>query len=105
MQVSLDELKAKLLEENLKEMFRQAYEQGVNDAKRITSFPPVLKREHLKDIFQIEMSTVEKIVRRKDFPKLETIQARYPRDKVFAWINENSTYVTENTNFYKRNIS
>ncbi|MCM3111646.1 hypothetical protein [Lederbergia lenta] len=103
--VKIDELKVEFLEENLKVMFRQAYEQGVKDAQERYTLPHVLKKEHLAEIFQIKMPTVEKIARIPSFPKFERVQARYPRDKVFEWIDDNSSYVEENTNYFNQAIS
>jgi len=33
---------------------------------------------------------VNKIIKDSSFPRLKTIQARYPRDAVFAWIESNT---------------
>lgn len=100
MQISLDELKAKLLEENLKEMFQMAYEQGLNDAKEKQSLPLLLKKKDLAEIFQVALPTVENIIRMDGFPKSKVVQARYPRDKVLKWINENTEYVRTHTSYY-----
>lgn len=105
MQVTLDELKAKLLTENLKQMFQEAYEQGLEDARKIQSYPPMLKKKHLTEIFQVELPTVENIIRKEGFPKSTIVQARYPRDEVFEWINDNIEYVHYNTNYFRKGIS
>lgn len=100
MDITLSELESKLLGERLQALFQKAYEQGVKDAKRQFYFPEVLTKDHLVEMFQIEKPTVNKLVARPNFPKLKNIQARYPRDQVLAWINENSTWVSNNTNYY-----
>lgn len=105
MQISLDELKAKLLEENLKEMFQQAYEQGLNDAKEKLALPALLKKKDLADLFQVKLPTVENIIRMEGFPKSKVVQARYPRDEVLDWINKNIEYVHYNTNYFRKGIS
>ncbi|MCJ8008937.1 hypothetical protein ACFFF5_21215 [Lederbergia wuyishanensis] len=105
MQISLDELKANLLSESLKEMFQQAYEQGLNDAKEQQALPTLLKKKDLADLFQVALPTVENIIRMEGFPKSKVVQARYPRDEVFIWINKNIEYVHYNTNYLKMSIS
>lgn len=102
MDITFSELESKFLEERLNLLFQKAYEKGLEDAQRRFGFPEVLTKDHLVQMFQIEKPTVNKLVARPDFPKLKNIQARYPRDQVLAWINENSTWVSNNTNYYSK---
>jgi len=93
MQIMLDNLKAKLLEENLKDLFLQAYEQGLKDGQEKYSYPDLLTKKDLVNIFQVKEPTVNKIVAIPDFPKSNFVTARYPRDEVFKWMKQNSTAV------------
>ncbi|MFC2947558.1 hypothetical protein [Virgibacillus sediminis] len=90
MQISIDELKAKLLEENLKDLFVEAYEQGLRDGQEKYGYPDLLTKRDLVKIFQVKEPTVNKIVATPGFPKSKFVKARYPRDEVFKWIRENS---------------
>lgn len=74
-------------------LISQAYEQGVEDGRSKFSYPPVLTNQHLMDILQIELPTVNKIVKDTSFPRLKTIRARYPRDEVFDWIKKNTVAI------------
>ncbi len=105
MQHTINELQTELINENLKLMFRQAYEQGLEDARKEQTYPVTLRKQHLAEIFQVELPTVENIIRKEGFPKSTVVQARYPRDKVFEWINENTEYVHYNTNYFSKSIS
>lgn len=89
MQVSLEELQARLLEENLKTMFTQAYEEGLQDAREVYALPLHLKKQDIANLFQIELATVDKIIRMEGFPKSKVISARYPRDMVLKWAEGN----------------
>lgn len=80
-----------LLTQKITLAIEQAFQKGIETGLKKNSFPPVLKKEHLCEILQIEVPTVNKLVARKDFPKLTTVQARYPRDQVFEWIERNSS--------------
>lgn len=93
--ITFDELEAKLFANRMEEMFQQAYEKGVQDGMQKYAYPPVLKNEHLAEIFQVKPSTVSKIITNPSFPRLSAIQARYPRDEVFAWIERNTTFLKE----------
>lgn len=94
MQVSIDELKAKLLEENLKDLFIEAYEQGLKDGQEKYSYPDLLTKKDLVKIFQVKEPTVNKIIAIQGFPKSKFVTARYPRDEVFKWIRDNSELAT-----------
>ncbi|MGE6260909.1 hypothetical protein ACQKCU_24035 [Heyndrickxia sporothermodurans] len=96
-QITLEELEAKLLEENLKVMFQKAYEQGVADGQKRFNLPYTLTRNHLKEIFQVELPTVDKITAHPTFPKFQLVRARYPRDQVLEWINKNSDFIEKTT--------
>lgn len=64
-----------------------------------------IKNTHLQEIFQIKSAAVTRLTGIESFPKLKTIQARYPRDLVFEWIKQNSTWVEENTNYFQKGVS
>jgi DNA invertase Pin-like site-specific DNA recombinase len=91
--ITFDEMEADLFKARMEQLFRQAYEKGVEDGMKKYSYPPTLKREHLVEILQIEMSTVTKVTAHPSFPRLNSIKARYPRDAVFAWIENNTKFL------------
>lgn len=74
-------------------LIQQAYEKGIEDGQKRFIYPPVLKREHLKEILSIEYPTVDKLTRDPSFPRLSAVTARYPRDAVFKWIEENTVKI------------
>lgn len=92
-QHSIEELIAARMAESLERMFREAYEQGVRDGRGINAYPHLLTKEHLSEIFSVEVSTVNKIITHPTFPKFKEVRARYPRDQVFQWIDEHSTLI------------
>lgn len=96
-----ESLNTTLLETMLKDTLQKAYEQGLNDARQKHSYPPLLKKKHLTEIFQVALPTVENIIRMEGFPKSKVVQARYPRDEVFEWMNKNIEYVHYKTNYFK----
>jgi hypothetical protein len=102
--ITFDELEANLFKSRMEELFRQAYEKGVEDGMKRFSYPPVLTKEHLKEIFQVEPATVNKLVAYPTFPKFNEVRARYPRDRVFEWIDQNSTWVKQNTNYFSKEV-
>lgn len=90
--ITFDELEANLFKARMEELFRRAYEKGVEDGMKRYSYPPVLTNKHLAEILQIAMPTVIKVTSNPTFPRLANIKARYPRDAVFDWIKNNTEY-------------
>lgn len=89
----LQELDEQYLLKKFELLIQQAYEKGIEDGKKRFTYPPVLKREHLKEILSIEYPTVDKLTRNPSFPRLTEVTARYPRDAVFKWIEEHTAII------------
>ncbi|MED3888227.1 hypothetical protein [Priestia aryabhattai] len=88
--ITFEGLEAEVFNSQMEELFKEAYKKGVEDGKNHFSYPPVLTNKDLAEIFQIADSTVTKLTADPSFPRLSKIKGRYPRDKVFEWINQNS---------------
>ena len=86
----LELLKEDVLKEELKQLFQEAYELGIEDSRKQHELPFLLTKKDLAKLFQVKESTVNKIVGIRGFPKSTFIAARYPRDEVFQWMKENS---------------
>lgn len=89
--ITFDELEAQLFAVRMEELFRKAYEKGVEDGRTKFSYPPILTNAHLAEILQVKPATVAKVTADPSFPKLKEIRARYPRDEVFEWIKRNTS--------------
>jgi hypothetical protein len=83
------------IDKYVKDPVKQAYELEVEEGRKKYSYPPLLTRKELAEIFQVQLSTVSNLTDIPGFPKFEHIRARYPRDQVFRWIEENSTYLDQ----------
>lgn len=104
MNLTIDELKEALLNAELADLFQKAYKQGVEDCREAMKselrLPSNLRKEHVARIFQCELPTVEKIIRMDGFPKCHALAARYPRDKVLEWRDNNVMYMNEQLGIY-----
>ncbi|KYG89589.1 hypothetical protein A0U40_12435 [[Bacillus] sp. KCTC 13219] len=104
MKLTINELKDALLNAELVDLFNKAYQQGVEDCREAMKsdlhLPSTLKKEHIAEIFQCELPTVEKIIRMDGFPKCHALTARYPRDKVLEWRDKNTMYMNERLGIY-----
>lgn len=104
LEIKINELELELIRAKVEKVVIEAYEKGIEDCRECMKFelslPSNLKKEHLAQIFQCELSTVEKIIRMDGFPKCHAVAARYPRDKVMEWINKNTLYMNERLGVY-----
>jgi len=91
----LQDLDEKYMIQKFELLIKQAYQKGVADGQTEFSYPPVLTKDHLAEILQVKKPTVDKIIKDFSFPRLKTIQARYPRDAVFAWIENNTSVLNK----------
>lgn len=96
MHMTIDELKAKLLEEELKDMFRMAYEQGLHDAQTKHSLPPLMTRKQFMEFADIGSSKCNELFNRRDFPiNREFGHPRVPTKQLFKWIELHTEWVRE----------
>jgi hypothetical protein len=91
--VEKEKLQSEIMILEMKAAIQQAYEQGVEDGIKHFSYPPILTKKDLMKIMQIELPTVTKVVAHPSFPKFRPVKARYPRDQVFAWIEQNADFL------------
>lgn len=89
MQITLNDQENNKLLEEIKHVVQQAYLQGVEDGKEAQAIPHHMKKEDLAKFFNVSEATVENIIRMDGFPKSKVVRARYPRDLVIRWANEN----------------
>ncbi|MBC1459326.1 hypothetical protein [Listeria newyorkensis] len=82
---------ATAIEQLCAEAAAKGYEQGIADAKKKYSLPPVLENEDLSKIFKIDKSGVSsKLIKLPGFPKLNHFRGKYPTNAVLAWMDENT---------------
>lgn len=95
-QVNLD-----FTDEQFRSVLREEIQRAVADVVSKEQYPPILTRDDLKNIFQVESASVSRMVAIESFPKFSHINSRYPRDQVMEWIKENSTWVEQNSNYFR----
>ncbi|MBC2077638.1 hypothetical protein HCA99_00255 [Listeria booriae] len=89
MEVRLANEDRNILSELLTQVAERAYIRGVEDAKKYYQYPEALKSTDIEKMYQIKSAKVSDLVRREDFPKIELIRARYPRDEVIEFMKNN----------------
>lgn len=93
--VTIESLEDQLFQMKLEKVIQEAYDRGIEDGRSKYYYPMVLKKSDLAEILQVKPPTVDKLVVHPEFPRLGTVKGRYPRDKVFEWIEANTEYVNQ----------
>lgn len=88
--VSIESLEDQLFQLKLEKAIQTAYEKGIEDGRTKYSYPFILRKSDLVEIMQIKLATLDKLLTDPNFPRLKNVQARYPRDEVFKWIEKNT---------------
>lgn len=94
-----------ILSELLVQVAEKAYVRGVEDAKKYYQYPEALKTTDIEKMYQIKSAKVSELVRRKDFPKIKLIRARYPRDEVIEFMKNNKHLYVEKSREVKGKCS
>jgi hypothetical protein len=77
----------------IRSLFRQAYEQGVQDGRDRYDLPALLTRKHLAHELQASLPTVDRIASLPGFTKSTLIKGRFPRDPFFHFLDEHQEIV------------
>lgn len=102
MDITLKELEAKLLEERLKDLFKRAYEMGVEDARKKYELPPLLSRKQFMDLVGVADTKCAELFNRSDFPVIREFgHPKVPTALLFDWIYKNTEWVQTNTTYFE----
>lgn len=75
----------------LEKVIRQAYDQGVNDARLKYELPPLLTRKQFMELTEISATKCNELFNRPDFPVIREFgHPRVPTKQLFEWIGENT---------------
>jgi len=75
----------------LEKAIQQAYEQGVNDARKKFELPPLLTRKEFMELTGIGSTKCNELFNRPDFPVIREFgHPRVPTRELFEWISENT---------------
>jgi len=78
LEIKINELELELIRAKVEKVVIEDYKKGIEDCRQNMKFelslPSNLKKEHVAQIFQCELPTVEKIIRMEGFPNVMQLQ-------------------------------
>ncbi|MED0665752.1 hypothetical protein P4T04_05390 [Bacillus badius] len=68
---------------------------------RNADLPHILTREETMDVLRCGKSKLAELMRRPDFPVMRDFGVKVPTHLLFKWIEKNTAWVDENTDYFK----
>ncbi|EMI15207.1 DNA-binding protein [Bacillus altitudinis] len=94
--------------EAFKEMFREIIAEEVAKAMqdfRTTQLPPMLTKKQLMELFNIKDTKASQLLNREDFPVFREAGLLIPTHLLFKWIENNTRWINENTDYFKKGVT
>lgn len=87
--------------EDFRQILREEIQSAVSEVVRQNQLPPMLNRKQLMELFQIGQTKCSELLNRPDFPVFREAGVLIPTHLLFQWIEKNTRWVEENTNYFK----
>lgn len=95
-QVNLD-----FSDEQFRTVLREEIKNAIADVVQQNQLPPLLSIEELMQLLRIKRTKASELLNKAGFPVLREAGVLIPTHLLFKWIDRNSGWVEENTNYYK----
>jgi hypothetical protein len=76
-------------------------ERVAEQSKPKNQLPPLLTRKDLMELFHISQTKTSELLSRPDFPVFREAGVLIPTHKLFEWIDRNTQWVEDNTDYFK----
>jgi hypothetical protein len=87
--------------EEFRQIIREEIKNAVADVVKQNQLPPMLTREELMQVLRIKSTKCSELLNRPDFPVFREAGVLIPTHLLFQWIEKNTRWVEENTNYFK----
>ncbi|MED4936285.1 DNA-binding protein [Heyndrickxia coagulans] len=91
-------------DEQFREILRQEVEKAMADVIRKNELPPMLTKKELMNLLRIKDTKASELLNRPDFPVFREAGVLIPTHLLFQWIEKNTRWVEENSNYFNRAI-
>jgi hypothetical protein len=93
-----------LIDQFATKVANKAFEKLSTKIDSLTGLPPLLTKKQLEEFFQISHSTASLLLNRDDFPVIREVGVRVPTHLLIKWIEKNTKWVQENTDYFPRRV-
>lgn len=95
------ELDYEKLAEALLPKLRGEFQEMIKEFAEMQQYPPMLTITHLMKILHIGRTKASELLARPGFPVFREAGVLIPRDKFFEWIDRHTSWVEDNTGYFK----
>jgi hypothetical protein len=90
MENKIKELEHQISILKMQELIKQAYEQGIEDARSKYSYPELLTRNEAMKLLKVGETKMSELMARQDFPVLREAGVKIPYRLLMKWIEKNT---------------
>lgn len=83
----------------MQELIKQAYEQGIEDARTKYSYPELLTRSEAMQLLKVGETKMSELMARQDFPVFREAGVKIPYKLLMKWIEKNTQSIDINNKF------
>jgi hypothetical protein len=70
----------------------------------INGLPLILTRDEAKDLLKCGNTKMSELMARSDFPVNRDIGVKIPTHMLIKWIEQNTRWIDENTDYFKKDV-
>lgn len=86
----IQELEQQISLLKIQELIKQAYEQGIEDARSKYSYPELLTRSEAMSLLKVGETKMSELMARQDFPVFRDAGVKIPYRLLMKWIEKNT---------------
>lgn len=101
---TLNDIEEKLINLRLEAMFQKAYEQGVQDARNKFFESEIMTRTEAMEFLKCGQTKMAELMARPDFPVNREFGVKIPTRLLLKWIEQNTRWVENNTNYFNKKV-
>ena len=104
MEITIKEIEEQIFNLHLQAMIQKAYEQGIEDGRTKFALPKILTRAEAMELLKCGPTKMSELMAREDFPVNREIGVKIPTHMLLNWIEKNTRWVEENTNYFNKKV-
>jgi predicted XRE-type DNA-binding protein len=88
--------------EEFRQVLREELANAIGDVMKQRQLPPMLTRKQMMEVLHISQTKASELLNRPDFPVFREAGVLIPTHLLFKWIEKNTRWIAENTNYFNK---
>jgi hypothetical protein len=90
--------------DTLRQVIREEVEKTTLHLEKKSELPPMLTITQLMEVLHIKRTKASELLSRQDFPVFREAGVLIPTHLLFQWIEKHTSWIEENTEFYRKQV-